>query len=76
MTYRTRFSQVFSFSDRNLFAAKLCNLIIRTELHTIVTFYQIISFVPAHLINPDIFTPFFTWDNGSENINFLGCTGT
>ena len=39
------------------------------ELYTIVTFNQIISFVPAHLGNPDIFTPFLAWDNGSENID-------
>ena len=43
---------------------KLCNCMIRNYIFS----FDHINAVPAHIKDPDIFTPFIAWENGSENI--------
>ena len=68
-------SLLYYATQTEMLAAKLFNFIIRNYIQ-FVTFNQINIFVPAHLINPDFFTPFLTWDNRSENINVFVFTET
>ena len=47
-----------------MFAAKFCKLIMRNYTE----FSLEISYVPVNLKNPEMFTPFATWDKTSKNI--------
>ena len=66
-----KFSRILYNSDR--FATKLCNFIIHIYIINLLVIRTVVCLCTPK--NPDMSTPFLTWEIGSENIDIIRVYG-